>query len=238
MITADLIFGHEFDIRWDINEHFPHRYDMVFEDQYGDVRNHVTDELVSPSLQVHEGYIYYWYIGSYAIGESGEPMSWDDELVKKSAMFIERNIKFKPSGDKYDLAIHHREMGSIATDVNLLMERANKYLKGLSNPKVFILADQRREDMLKLIPDNWNVTMAQSKEMSHDKDRGDPEDMERFIKDYLTLNDQRVILTSSSVSTIVDLARAKGATVFHTGYTREDLSCYFSATKPQSFLKI
>ena len=228
-----LYYGEEFELEWIINRHCPFKYDEIFQPIEGvTVVERATEETFWGSLHKGQGYISYWYIGSHH--DSG-PL-WDKAQINAAHEKVLRSfMPIKQWG--YDLGIHYRRFGTSCCDLDYFCEQA----KGLMKPTdvVFVLADCSRDIIKERLENHCKVlAFGKSREMKHDADREGWDDMWHFCRELSILNYIDTIITSSSVSTMTDVARGRGKTIYHCGVTRDDPSCWFVSHDKESFKQL
>jgi hypothetical protein len=245
LVNGYAAFGQDFRIEWMINKHMPFEYKQIFEYflprsvyQYKEGDDGYLTEFVdywgftTPEMP----YCSYWYPAHHPMGV---------ELKHQKLIAIYRMVTglLQASRDynHYPMAAHYRGFGDAgAADVQEFVDRISEEWSKLNIRfgKLFVLADTKRSEIyIKLDKAGIPFTSCMSSEMNNDMDRNSLGQMRLFMSDYLTLNDSPVIVTSSSISSITDPARARGSKVIHLGKTRDDGNCFFVKNMPESFIQ-
>ena len=236
ILNGKLAFGGG-SISWNVNEHCPFTFEQIFKGAMGfdEIKNLQTGDIgfieeYWANLYPEGGYCSYWYAGNTTMGH----ITTHDELVHTYKEILS-NLIGEKNEDEYTLGIHYRGMGTACGDMSQFLDCI---LDTWDGGRAFVLADCNRDVIGEFLHSNKiPFDFGLSPEMNGDKDRGDYNIMRKFIQDFKTLNSCKVIVTSSSISTMTDPARAFGSKIIHVGPLRTDPACWFVVNNPQSFIQ-
>lgn len=237
------------DVKWHIDRHMPFKSCQIFHAQKLGVNSVLFQDIPVGHKEYKTEFVDYW-----GLIDKGMPYCsyWYPayspmgvELTREKLIYlygvVTSSLKAYNDGVFYPMAAHYRGMGDAGMeDVESFVAKVKEEWDKLNilPSKLFLLADTQRESIqIKLDKLGIPYQTSLCNQMSNDMDRESLAQMRLFMSDYLTLNDCPVIVTSSSISTMTDPARAKGARIVHLGRKRDDGNCFFVKHMPKSFIQ-